>query len=111
MLEDCKELKDLMKKRPDLPVYFLVYEMANPGDNMYEFVKPPRAYLGEVLNVDQNVNVYKVYTDHQQFEDDLYEFISEKNQLLPEKEIAEIYKSKLEEYDQYWEGCILAYID
>lgn len=111
MLEDCKELKDLMKKRPDLPVYFLVSEWANLGDNTYEFTKPPRPYIGEILNVEQDVNIYKIYTDHWQFEDDLYDFVSEKNKYLSDKEISEIYESKLKEYDQYWEGCILAYID
>lgn len=106
-LNDCEELKGLIRDNPDLPIVFLVGEDANDGHS-YTFAEIESVGIGEVLDTYLRWTDY-IYTDRDEFEEDLRYWLDDGSETGPELESrVKWYK---EEYSSYWKDAILVYIN
>lgn len=111
MLKDCKDLKELMKKYPELPVYFLAHECSHSGNYRYEPPHEVTAVVEEILNTDTPTSD-ETYTDRNRFEEDLWDMLVDENEFATEKEISGLFEQQLDKYyEPYWEKCIVVYLD
>lgn len=110
MLVDSRNLKEMMKKRPKLPVYFLIHEEASGGDYKYETPGAVRVEVGEILNTEKPISD-EIYTDRERFEIDLWDKIEDINRYCSDKELSDLFNRNLKIYEDDWEEAILVYLD
>ena len=103
------ELKQLISEHPDYPIVVIV---ANEvvADNYYGWWYAPdlRFSIGEILDCEQDVNDEKVYTDRDDFEEDLAEILADSGDYdeTTDEEFDAIVKVELAKYEPYWKNVI-----
>ena len=112
LLNDCKELKELMFKYPDLPLLFMVGDTGNDGDFMYMSCHSVSALKYEILDDSPNFGDGSIYTSRDEFKDDLEEYLLRNDEYsnLSEEEFNSVLKEKLAKYEDKWSECIAVYI-
>ncbi len=110
MLADSRNLKEMMKKRPQLPVYFLIHEEASNGDYKYETPGAVRVEVGEILNTEKPISD-EIYTDRERFETDLWDKIEDINRYCSTQENEKLFEERLNAYEDDWEEAIIVYLD
>ena len=103
------DLKELITQYPDYPIVVIV---ANEvvSDDYYGWWYAPdlRFSIGEILDCEQDVNDERVYTDRDEFEEDMYNKYEddEEYEELDNYEFDEMIENKLKEYEPYWKKVI-----
>lgn len=113
LLHSADELKQLIAENPDLPIVVFAGDDANTGDYSYMSCSYIKAYKGEFLDCAQTVNGCMCYTDRDDFEDDVADFLAGEEQYrdLPDDEFNSILERTVNEYDDFWKPCIILHVD
>ena len=103
-------LRKLILDNPSLPLLVFAGEDANcGGDYSYMSCSRVNARIGEFLDCTQTVNDERVYTNRDDFQEDMenrdYEFDGS------EQEVEQYIENKMLEYEPYWKPCIILYVD
>lgn len=111
---DTTELKKLIAEHPEYPICVLASEDANRGDYDWEVCDTVKFQVGEILDCEQNIDDCRIYTDRDDFEEDLEERLW--NELCSDRDYTEeeFQKALAEEkakYEPYWKNCIFIFAD
>ena len=103
------ELKQLINEYPDYPIVVLCnYEVC--GDDSYNWWYAPdlRFSIGEILDCEQDINDERVYTDRDEFEEDLADILGDSGDYdeTTDEEFDAIVKAELAKYEPYWKKVI-----
>jgi hypothetical protein len=111
LLHNTDVIRKLILENPDLPILVLVGDDANKGEYAYEAVWDVEWDIGEFLDCQQRIDEGRIYTDREEFENDLELYLwNEANKYIPEDEFETLLKRELEKYEPYWKRCIILYI-
>lgn len=112
LLSECKDLKELMFKNPDLPLLFMAGNTGNDGDFMYMSCHSISASKCELLDDSPNFGDGSIYTSREQLREDIeFELLNDKENLkLSEEELNEFADKELEKYEDKWRECIIVYV-
>lgn len=102
------DIRKLIIDNPDLPLVFIASDTAYCEDYSSMFFTDVSAYIGEMLDCQQEINDLITYTDREDFEEAVYEHLD----LDPdfegtEDEFDAELKRIIEEYEPYWRKVIL----
>lgn len=106
-------IRQMLLDNPDLPIAFLVEVENFSGEYYSEFASSTHAEIGELLDCYQTVDDCRVFTDRDEFKEQLEDHIfwSDIPDDLTKEEtdawIDDKLKEQLAEYDKYWKKCIL----
>ena len=106
-------LKKLIKENPDLPLVIFAGEEANNGGYSLMACTSAHAEIGEILDCMQEINDEILYTDREQFEDEIRDGLlyDDDNDEKPEEWFEEETKRIAAEYEPYWKRCIILKVD
>ena len=113
-VKQTDELKELIKKYPDYPIVVLVGNEVVPDYGFRWWYAPDLEFkIAEILDCKQDVDEMKVYTDRDEFEEDLINLLSliEEYENLSNEEFKKIVKAELQKYEKYWKTVIAIYAD
>lgn len=102
-------LKKLIADHPDLPIVVIVNSEVVADDDYNWWYAPDVSFsLGELLDCDQDVNDMKVYTDRDDFEEDLADILGDSGDYdeTTDEEFDKIVKEELKKYEPYWKKVI-----
>lgn len=113
LLHSTDELKRLILEHQELPILVLAGDNANIGDYGFMSCSRVRAQEGEFLDCEQKIDACKCYTDRDDFEDDVADFLAGEEQYrdLPDNEFNALVERTVNEYDDFWKPCILLHVD
>ena len=103
------ELKKLIAEHPDLPIVVIVNAEVVADDDYNWWYAPDVSFsLGELLDCDQDVNDMKVYTDRDDFEEDLQNTLCDLEEFenATDEEFDKAVKEQLADYEPYWKQVI-----
>ena len=103
------ELKKLIAEHPDLPIVVIVNAEVVADDDYNWWYAPDVSFsLGELLDCDQDVNDMKVYTDRDDFEEDLADILGDSGDYdeTTGEEFDKIVQEELKKYEPYWKKVI-----
>jgi len=102
-----EHIRKLIMENPDLPLVFLATDEACSYDYQTMFCSTVTAQIGEVLDCQQDVNDEVVYTDHDDFEEAVFESLDCAYDDRPQEWYEAETKRIVAEYDPYWRKAIL----
>ena len=112
ILNSTAELRKLIIENPDLSLVVFAGESAyKEGYYSSTACSDVRAYIGEILDCENDVCEDRVFDDREEFE---YLLLSELEYEHPElngDELDELLKRRIDEYGPYWEKCIILRVD
>lgn len=113
LLHSADELKRLILGHQELPILVLAGDNANIGDYGFMSCSRVRAQEGEFLDCEQEIDTCKCYTDKDDFEDDVADFLAGQEQYrdLPDEEFNAVVEQTVNEYSDFWKPCILVLVD
>lgn len=113
LLHSTDELKRLILEHQELPILVLAGDNANIGDYGYMSCSRVRAQEGEFLDCKQKIDACKCYTDRDDFEDDVADFLAgeERYRDLSYDEFNAVVQQTVNEYDAFWKPCIVLHVD
>lgn len=103
------ELKKLIAEHPDLPIVVIVNAEVVADDDYNWWYAPDISFsLGEILDCEQDVNDMKVYTDRDDFEEDLQNILCDLEEFenATDEEFDQAVKEQLADYEPYWKQVI-----
>ena len=103
------ELKKLIAEHPDLPIVVIVNAEVVADDDYNWWYAPDISFsLGELLDCEQDVNDIKVYTDRDDFEEDLRDILCDLEEFeeATDEEFDQAVKEQLAVYEPYWRQVI-----
>ena len=103
------ELKKLIAEHPDLPIVVIVNAEVVADDDYNWWYAPDISFsLGEILDCEQDVNDMKVYTDRDDFEEDLQNILYDMEEFenATDEELDQAVKEQLADYEPYWKQVI-----
>lgn len=105
-------IRQMLLENSDLPIAFLAEVESFSGEYVTEFASSAQAEIGELLDCYQEIDECRVFTDRQEFQEQLEEKIwfDAPTDLSKEEEakwVENELKEQLAEYDKYWKKCIL----
>ena len=113
-IKQTEELKELIKEHPDYPIVVLVgSEVAADDDYRWWYAPELKFKIAEILDCDQDVDDTRVYSDRDNFEEDVENKLSdlEENQNLSDEEFKKLVEAELQKYEKYWRPVIAIYAD
>lgn len=122
ILADTTELKKMIAEHPDYPICVLAGEDANCGDYSWMYCSDIKFYVGEILDCEQPVNDEIIFSDRDDFEERLEEWLWDEmcDEMAEDKfddsEPSEAdFKKRLADekakYEPYWKDCIVIRAD
>lgn len=103
------ELKQMIAEHPNYPIVVLC-NLEVCGDDSYNWWYAPdlRFSIGEILDCEQDINDERVYTDRDEFEEDLADILADNEDYngTTDEEFDAIVKAELEKYEPYWKKVI-----
>lgn len=103
------ELKKLITEHPDLPIVVIVNsEVVADFDYNWWYAPDVSFSIGELLDCEQDVNDMKVYTDRDDFEEDLRDILCDLEEFeeATDEEFDQAVKEQLADYEPYWKKVI-----
>lgn len=103
------ELKKLIAEHPDYPIVVLCNYEVCADDSYYWWYAPDLHFsIGEILDCKQDINDERVYTDRDDFEEDLADRLSDSGHYdeITDEEFDAIVKAELAKYEPYWKKVI-----
>lgn len=113
-IKQTEELKELIKEYPDYPIVVLVgSEVAADDDYRWWYAPELKFEIAEILDCEQDINDEKVYTDRDEFEEDLADILGDSGDYdeTTDEEFDAIVKAELVKYEKYWRPVIAIYAD
>lgn len=111
LLNSTAELRKLIIENPDLPLVVFAGESAyEEGYYSSTSCSDVRAYIGEILNCENDVCDH-VCDDRIEFEEKLSDELAEEHPELSDDEFDELLNMRLVEFEPYWEKCIILRVD
>ena len=113
--KQTEELKALIQEHPDYPIVVLVGSEVVADDDYRWWYAPELKYgITEILDCEQDVDEMKVYSDRDQFKEDIGYIIE--NNLDPNKEYTDeefdkLVEAEFQKYEKYWKPVIAIYAD
>ena len=104
------ELMKIFEENPDLPFVVIAGENACIYDYTSMFCTDVRAYVGEILDCEQDIDPYVTFEDRDEFKEALEDYYYgdfDGTDLEFDKYI----EKKLNEYEPYWTKCVIIYVD
>ncbi len=103
----CKVLRDF----PEIPLIVLVKEGTECADFEYTAATRYFAEPGFYMSAQQPFHSEFVYTDADEFESDLEEYLWEKNPDIDDDQFEELFRSEISKYESYWKQAVLLWIE
>lgn len=109
LTKQTDELKKLIAEYPDYPIVVMV---ANEvvADDFYDWWYAPSLSfsIGEILDCEQEVKDEKVYTDRDDFEEDLADILGDSGDYdeTTDEEFDKVVQEELKKYEPYWKNVI-----
>ena len=103
------KLKKLIAEHPDLPIVVIVNAEVVADDDYNWWYAPDISFsLGEILDCEQDVDDMKVYTDRDDFEEDLQNILCDLEEFenATDEEFNQAVKEQLADYEPYWKQVI-----
>ena len=103
------ELKKLIAEHPDYPIVVIVANEVVADDFYGWWYAPSLSFsIGEILDCEQEVNDEKVYTDRDDFEEDLADILGDSGDYdeTTDEEFDKIVQEELKKYEPYWKKVI-----
>ena len=103
------ELKQLISEHPDYPIVVLCnYEVCGDDSYCWWYAPETRFSIGEILDCEQDINDERVYTDRDEFEEDLTDILADSGDYdeATDEEFDAIVKAELAKYEPYWKKVI-----
>mgnify|MGYP004661456359 CR=1 FL=1 len=110
LFNSTEELRKLIIENPDLPLVVFAGEDANTGDYSSTSCSDVLAYIGEILNCENDV-CDCICDDRIEFEEKLIDKLDKEHPELNDDEFDELLKMRKDEFDPYWEKCIILYVN
>ena len=113
-IKQTNELKELIANYPDYPIVILCnYEVCNDDSYYWWYAPEIRFGIGEILDCEQDINDERVYTDRDEFEEDLTDILADSGDYdeTTDEEFDNIVKIELLKYEPYWKKVIQIYAD
>lgn len=114
LLTASDELRQLILDNPGVPLLVFAGDDCNSGDYSYMSCSHCSASLGEFLDCMQEVNDERVYTDRDEFSEDLADYLYDYEYHDwdgDDNEWDAHVERRTEEYGPYWKKCIILYVD
>lgn len=107
LMQSHQTLK-LIEEHPELPLLFQTTE--EEGGYVCSSI---HARIGEVLDCEQQINDELLYTDRDEFMDDLTEMVYDTSPYddRPDSYYEQVAEKLAEEYEPYWRKCIIIKLD
>jgi len=103
------ELKKLIAEHPDYPIVVLCNNEVCCDDSYNWWYAPDLHFsIGEILDCEQDINDERVYTDRDEFEEDLTNILADNCDYdeATDQEFDAIVKAELAKYEPYWKKVI-----
>lgn len=105
-------IRQMLLDNPDLPIAFLVEVEYFSGEYQSEFASSAHAEIGELLDCYQTIDECRIFTDRDDFKEQLEDNIwfdapADLSKEETEKWVEDELKKQLVEYDKHWKKCIL----
>lgn len=110
VLFETDKLRLLIQKYPDYRLAVLAGTEATDGEHSTTFCSSVDAWVGEILDCNQDVVEDRIFTDREEFEDELRDHLW-KSFDGTEKEFEMYFERELLSYDPYWKPCILVEVN
>lgn len=107
-IDDYKDLKEIIRENPTLPLIFMASEDVGGSDYSYTAVQA-KVEKGVFLN-EKAINDEKIYSSEDDLEDDLYDYFFEENDGWTEVQVEEAVKEKMEFYKDKWIDVIYVWV-
>ena len=108
LLSSTDELRKLILENPGVPLLVFAAEDCNRGEWGWEACPVCRASIGEILDCQQTINDERVYTDRDDFQEDMEEHYDDFDG--SDAEFEQFIENKMMEYEPYWRKCIILYV-
>lgn len=109
IIKDSTELRKLIVENPELPIVVMVSQEAASPDWYWTYCTDVRCEVGEVLDCECPWDEERIYDDREEFEEDLWEHLSDHADTVPELE--EMVKRSKEDHEQHWHKAIIVRAD
>lgn len=110
LLTPTDELRELILEYPDAPLLvFAGEESTSQCDYYYTSCSDCRASLGEFLDCMQEVNEERIFTDRDEFKEDMENEYGDFDG--SDAEFEQFIDDKMAEYEPYWKKVIILYVD
>ena len=112
-INSTEKLRKLIQENPDLPLVFIVEsDVVADCDYVTWLVPQINCHIGEILDCEQYINDERIYTDRDEFEEDVEDFFFTKYDYdsltdESEKELEMKIKDEIKKYEPYWKKCII----
>ena len=103
------ELKRLIAEYPNYPIVVICNGEVCADDEYRWWYAPSLSFdIGEILDCEQDVNEERIYSDRDEFREDIEYKLSDlpEYEKLTDKEFDAVVDEKLAEYDPYWKRVI-----
>ena len=112
ILADTTELRKLILENPTLPIVILCGKNSKSGEYGWIYASDIRFDLGEILDCDQPINEEIVYSDRDMFNEQLDEWLWDKELgAIGEEAFQKMLAEEKAKYEPHWKKCILIYAD
>lgn len=108
-MKQTDELKKLIAEHPDYPIIVIVANEVVADDFYGWWYAPSLSFsIGEILDCEQEVDDEKVYTDRDDFEEDLADILGDSGDYdeTTDEEFDKIVQEELKKYEPYWKKVI-----
>ena len=108
-VKQTDELKQLISEYPDYPIVVVCnFEVCADSSYSWWYAPEIRFSIGEILDCEQYINDEKVYTDRDDFEEDLADILGDSGDYdeTTDEEFDAIVKAELAKYEPYWKKVI-----
>lgn len=105
-LQNGREVRDMLRANPTLPVVVLAGDDANNGDNSFQYCSKVWCSIGEVLDCETPFGD-EVFTDRDVFREALTDNLAD----LPEPEFTKTFEQEWAKYEPYWTQVIEIWVD
>lgn len=114
-IKQTEELKELIKEHPDYPIVVLVgSEVAADDDYRWWYAPELKFKIAEILDCDQDADETRVYSDRDDFKDDLAYKVENSldiNAEYTDEEFDKLVDAEYQKYEKYWRPVIAIYAD
>ena len=109
ILHSSNSLRKLIIENPDLPIVVLADENANIDYGGWMYCSDVHCNIGYILDVRTPYDVDTLFTDEDDFEEAIQEYLYYEEMGLTEEEHEAKIKAELEKYKPYWRKVIAIY--
>lgn len=105
------ELKELIKQYPDYPIVVLVGDEVAISDYAYTYCSDIGFKVGIILDCEAVCKDEKVYTDEDDFREDMEAYLAEEYDDISDEEFEKLLNKEVAKYDPYWKDVIFIWAD